>query len=500
MRHTLDLYLNPQLAFNFDAAKKLRTDMKKKMVRTQLEIGHSKTELSGNLSFIRLLGDTLPKGEKIPTKAGKPGKNMVKLLADINGKSTNKLIPALSKTDEGLARLLRHKDDTVVKLMKARQATKSWPGHIKRIGNMIRQATVSGGKLRIPLNYYGGHTGRWSGGEKINPQNFGGKGRAGQGNDPLIAKVRELLMAEDLTDEQIRTLLIIDSAQIEARVEAWFAGCDLLITGFRNNEDIYSVFATRLFGQPVRKPNGNDSEAEGHILSIRRGFGKDAILGCGYGMGATKFYERCLENPDLKPLFTSGKYDYSFIKGLVDTYRKTYAEIPALWNLVERCFAFVTKHPSEVVSISDESGKGLFERHLRNSPPSLKSAKLTFWNNNGVVNVQLPSGRVLYYRHATINRRNGQIGYHHGALWGGTLVENIVQATARDLLAHWIVEYEKTGINVVLHTHDEIVGLISKEGADETYKSAYKMMCSGPKWADGIPLSAEGELSGVYKK
>ncbi|MBE3139912.1 MAG: hypothetical protein IMZ53_04920, partial [Thermoplasmata archaeon] len=256
-RHTLDLYLNPVIKFDSVKAKELSNKMFLAMIEATRSVGHTGKVLRSN-KFIKLLEEALPEGELVPMKLGK-----------------NKNIPALAKEDEGLKYLLAHPDEKVHNLVLARQAVKSWPLHIKRIENMSKQSAVSGGRFRVPLGYYSAHTGRWGGNEKVNPQNFGGKGRAGKGTNALISQTRELLGAPDGYK-----FTIIDSAQIEARVLAWLAGQEDLLNGFANGEDIYSVFATRLFGCEVRKPQASDNGAARKILEVRRGFGKDAILGC----------------------------------------------------------------------------------------------------------------------------------------------------------------------------------------------------------------------------
>ncbi len=257
-RHTLDLYLRPRIQFDFQKAAELQRKMQDKIDAVVVETGVPKKDLSGNKTFVKLLTEALPEGGTVPMKLGKRGN-----------------IPALAQQDDGCKWLLAHPKKEVRDLMKARQMVKSWPLHIKRIQNMTNQATVTGGKLRVPLHYYGSHTGRWSGGEKINLQNLGGRGRIGAGIDPLISNMRSLLCAPNGYN-----FLIVDSAQIEARLLAWIAGQGDLIDGFKNGEDIYSVFATGLFGCEVRKPIKADSDSDRKILKIRRGFGKDAILGC----------------------------------------------------------------------------------------------------------------------------------------------------------------------------------------------------------------------------
>lgn len=337
----------------------------------------------------------------------------------------------------------------------------------------------------------------------INLQNLGGRGRTGSGIDPLIGAMRSLLCAPDGY-----IFSIVDSAQIEARILAWIAGQSDLIEGFKNDEDVYSTFASYLFGCNVRRPIDSDDSNIRKTLKIRRGFGKDAILGCGYGMGADKFFIRCRQNDDLRPLFDSGGYNWLFIDKLIKTYRNTYAKIPEFWKTVEKCFKWVVKYPHEVMRYYVYRGT---DTTLHG--PDL----LTFWNNNGTVHIQLPSGRTLNYRHCKLDSK-GTIRWHYGKLWGGAITENIIQAIARDLFGYWILKCEKAKLPVILHAHDEIICLVADqvvqpntaqqallEGAKMNtanldLNAVINIMRQCPVWAEGLPLDAEGELSGVYKK
>ena len=472
-RHTLDLYLRPRIQFDFKLAKNLQGKMQEKIDNIITEVGVSKTALSGNISFMKLLKAALPENEGVPMKLGKRGN-----------------IPAFAQQDDGCKWLLSHSVKEVRDLMKARQLIKSWPLHIKRIQNMIDQSIVLKGLLPVDLKYYGAHTGRFSGAGGINLQNLGGRGRTGSGIDPLISDMRSLLCAPAMFN-----FLIVDSAQIEARLLAWIAGQEDLLDGFKKGDDIYSIFATELFGCEVRKPNTGDSESDRKKLKIRRGFGKDAILGCGYGMGAKKFYQRCRENSDLRPLFDSGEYDFKFIDNLIGTYRTTYREIICFWKKIEKMFKWVIKYPHEIMrygSVKIEptmSGRGCFGHDL----PLIGLRK-----HGNTVHLRLPSGRELTYRHCRIDSKN-TIQWHWGHLWGGSITENIVQAIARDLLGYWILEFEKNHLPVVLHSHDEIISLV-RENDETALPQAIKLMSQGPDWAEGLPLGAEGELSKVYKK
>ena len=464
-RHTLKLFLQPRFKFDEKGAVELQEKMSEVFNNIIEPTGLTKKQLGTRKEFPIILQKLLPEGETVPTKQGKNG-----------------VICALAKDDVGMQLLLAHSDKKVRELCEARIAIKSWPTHIARVKNMATQAECSDGLLRCALNYNGAHTGRFSGGEKINLQNLGGRGRVGSGNHPLLSSVRKLLGTPDGW-----TLLISDSAQIEARVLAWFAGQSDLLQDFAEGESPYCSLATELFGEKIYKPSDEEKKTtEGQAIAIKYGFGKDGILGCGFGMGAKKFYDRCRSNPDLRPLFDSGQYNFAFIERLIKTYRTKYMRIPEFWKAVELAFKWVVKYPHET-------------RYLRISNTGVPESKLIFWNDCGTVNLQLPSGRVLYYRHCSINKKK-ELRWHHGHLWGGSITENIVQATARDLLAYWLLECEHIGLPIIFHNHDELVAIVTENYAGLNLNLMKQTMLLKPDWAFGLPLGVEGEISKVYKK
>jgi DNA polymerase len=472
MQHTLNLYLKPTFDLNMKMAGDIGMDMGLELHDDLAQVGwvleyatkKKKTVediLRAKSIFPKILADVLPEGEEVPMKQGK-----------------KKMIPALAREDVGFQLLLAHSNEKVRNLCKAKAACTSWPLHQAKVQNLIMQTRCFGDGVHIPIKYYGAHTGRWSGTQKWNPLNLGGKGR-GRAIHPLIGKVRHTLRAPEG-----HKLIIADSAQIEARELAWISGQDDLVKGFADGQDIYSTFATRLFGCEVRKPTDGDTPEEAKILTIRRGFGKDAILGCGYGMGANTFFDRCRQNESLRPLFDSGEYDWNFINKLIKTYRTTYAEIPKFWRTVEKCFRFVTKYPREVMLYHN---------------PFTYDVLLRFWREGHDTIIQLPSGRRLFYRYATVDSRN-QIKDIHSPLWGGSITENIIQSICRDLLAGWLLKCERYGIPVILHTYDELVGCVPKHRADKALEQMTQIMNTGPDWAAGLPLDTEGEISPCFKK
>ena len=490
-RHTLDMWLHRGFDFDRDLADSLKVQMEENIAEAVAKTGlvnknYDKlfakmvSRLKGRPIFgdipmhilekaveaaaTDLRGDTFVKllqaqGEQVEWKRGKRGN-----------------IAALAKTDDYAKSLMAHGNPIVRDLITARQAVKSWPLHIERIESMTKQAAANGGILRVPLNYAAAHTLRWGGGEGINLHNLGGKGRAGSGVDPLIGKIRGLLRAPVGF-----TLAIGDSAQIEARILSWLAGQNDLTAGFANNEDIYSEFATTLFRVPVRKERNTDPKPVGRMLSIKRGFGKDAILGCGFGMGADKFYQRCLQNSSLRPAFDSGQYNRQFIQKLIDTYRTKYSKIPAYWRAVETAFKQALRFP-----------------HL-----TPKVGNIEFSSIGHEIHVKLPSGHIIYYRQCSI-KGDGNISYLSGpkreSLWGGSITENVVQSVARDLLGFWVLLCEQNQLSVVLHVHDEIVCLVPKNNSKISLDKLEQILYSIPEWAAGLPVGAEVKESLVYCK
>lgn len=285
---------------------------------------------------------------------------------------------------------------------------------------------------------------------------------------------------------------IIDLAQIEARILAWLAGQDDLLKGFADGEDVYSGFATTLFGIPIREARKTDPPEIGKVLTIRRGFGKDGILGCGFGMGAQKFYDRCLSNASLKPMFDSGEYTFIFIENLIKTYRKKYSKIPAFWTNIEKAFRWVVKYPHERTGVARWINDDCLKNDMR----------LQFWNDNGVVNIQLPSTRCLKYPQARIvkDKWNGKLKYKHNYLWGGVITENVVQAIARDIFVEGVLRLDAAGIPVILRSHDEVVVLLQEKNANILLQKAINIFCCNPSWAKDLPIAGKGPLTEFYKK
>jgi DNA polymerase len=447
-RHTLRLFWEPELAFDFGEAKRLVGLMEAQVAKDTEPVGATPAEISGNTSFVTLLAAALAEsGEAVPMKLGKKG-----------------MIAALAKTDTAVEDLKHHHNPHVRALIRARQAVKSWPLHVKRLRAMADQARAAGGKLPNPLNYYGAHTGRWSGGEGINTCNL-----------PTRGKGLQVEMKHCLVAPPGMALVMADSAQIEARGVAWVAGQENLLEAFRQNRDVYSEFVEKNLAMPCRKPRKSDPPPVYALYSVRRATGKVPILGAGYGMGAARCYEYMESYPELLPKIDSGEIDLAFCKRLIDAYRTEYRMIPKLWRDLENVFRYTTKY---------------------SQPQTLHGLVLSREGSTTII--RLPSGRCLFYPHASIGR-DDRIVWRWGDLWGGSLVENVVQSISRDVLAEAILFVEDHGFRVAHHVYDSILVCVPEAKAQEALACVETALTRVPEWANGWPLGVEASIAKRYE-
>jgi hypothetical protein len=218
------------------------------------------------------------------------------------------------------------------------------------------------------------------------------------------------------------------------------------------------------------------------LAGPRRRFQASSMIvsNCGYGMGASTFYDRCYANELLKPRFDDGTFDVRFIEQVIQTYRHKYSRIPAYWKRLENEWRWVTKYPFETRRIPE--------------------CGLEFFNKDGATFIRLPSGRTLRYPNAQANRSSGELRYHWGHLWGGVLTENVISALCRDFIAESLLRLQDNGFWCVLTVHDEIVAFLPEKNAESRLKEMGELMEIVPSWAKGFPLQVEGKISERYCK
>ncbi len=456
-QYTTDQYLNPALRVDVARAARIRDDMLEQVDLVADQTGHPRSAISGNISFRALLTAALATvGEAVPLKDNAKGEKIL----------------AIAKTDPAYELLLRHADDTVRGLMEARVALKSWPSKAKRVNNIILQAKANNLVLRVPLWYYGAHTGRWSGDEAINLQNLGSRGH------PLDAEVRNTLIAPPGY-----SLIIADQSAVEARGTAWVAEQNDLLDAFRAGVDVYCRFATSLFGVPVRPAEKSDPAEVYAWLKQARASGKVGVLGGGYGMGPVRCQDYGRDFGLDMTLHEAGK--------LIKMYRGENPKIVQFWDDIAEAFHWTFKTHRDA-----ECG------------PIRFYSDFDTYTGFDVVMV-LPSGREL--RYSNLVEKAGKYGLEitmysfrknrlPSKIYGGYLTENIVQGLCRDTLAEAILRIEAAGYRVPLHVHDEVVVLAKTEEADTCLARVLSELRHSPVWAPDLPLDAEGWIAPYYGK
>ena len=355
---------------------------------------------------------------------------------------------------------------------------------VKKYEAVIR-SVCSDNRVHGMMRFCGANrTGRWSG-NILQPQNLP------QNHLPDLTLARDIVKDGDfemldmmfgnvpnVLSELIRTILIpkpnhrfivADFSAIEARVLAWIAGEQWRIDTFKNGGDIYCASASKMFKVPVEKHGVN-----GEL----RQKGKISELACGYGgsVGALKnmgAVEMGVQENELQ--------------GLINDWRNANPHIVRFWY-----------------EVGNAAMKAIKEK------TTVPLGKLVFAYERGILFIRLPSGRRLSYIKPRIgtNRFGGDsityMGINSAKKWdrletfGGKLTENIVQGTARDLLANALINAANAGYDTVFHVHDEIICEVPNGygSVDELCK----LMCIKPEWADGLPLNADGFECEYYKK
>jgi DNA polymerase len=381
-------------------------------------------------------------------------------------KTTGKVAYAFSKTDAEFTSLVEHPDERIAVAVAARLGVKST---IEESRTRSLLGVASRGPLPIMLNYYGAHTGRLSGGDKMNLQNL-----------PRGGALRRSLCAPDG-----KALVACDSSQIEARVVAWLAGQSDLLAAFAEGRDVYSEFASDVYQRKVSKSD-----------KLERFVGKTCILGLGYGMGATKFR-------DALALGLGGikvEIDEQEALRIVRLYREKNHAIASLWN---RC-AVALKHiegglefaiaPNVLPSLVASREGICLPNGLHIRYPALQVSQ----SATGVGGFVYASDQRMFREALRARVMNEPVDPDKMTrIYGGKVVENIVQAVARIVVTDQMVEISKR-YKVVLQVHDEVVIMCDEDEAEEAKAFVMGVMSTPPAWAAGLPVACEADIGKTY--
>ena len=416
-------------------------------------------------------------GLESPTQREATLKHLQALGADMTG---------LTKKDVGEA-LVREEDETIRRILEIRQdlsksSTAKYNAFVKSAG--------SDNRVRGCFMYYGAGTGRWAG-RLIQPQNFP-RGAFGQSDvDTIISLFQngETELVESLYGvtegassilrnmikaEEGKDFICADFSAIEGRVLAWAAGEESAIEVYRRGDDPYKVSASAIYHIPYAE-----------VTKAQRQIGKVAELALGYGGGVGAFsamangYGVNVPEEEAREIITK--------------WRESRPMTTRFWyKLEEAC-----------TNALNNRGKVFSYRGIK------------FATRGNFLGIKIPSGRVLWYANPRIEPREKKWGevkdtiVYSGVnsttrkwdtleLYGGLLAENIIQAIARDLLVNGMQNVENAGYKVVLHVHDEAMAEVEKDfGSVEEFE---ELLCANPKWAEGLPLKAEGWRGDRYRK
>ena len=360
----------------------------------------------------------------------------------------------------------------------------------------LESAVTPENRLKDTLIYHGASTGRWTG-KIVQPHNLP-RGSIKDTEtcikaikwknldkfkflypnvmDAISSCVRGALVASPGKD-----LLVVDFASIEARVLAWIADETEALKEFRTGQDSYIKMAEAIFQTD-------------EITKDMRFVGKTAVLGCGYGMGWKVFQASCAS--------MGQEVSETLATKAVQAFRKKNAKIKKLWYDVDKA-----------AKRAVFSGTTVYVKNIK------------FFVKGDFLYCQLPSGRRLAYHHPQIDRvekfdqmmdelsfMGVAMGnqYVRQGVWGGTLVENITQAIARDFLAEAMLRVESHGYKIVLHVHDEIIAEVPKDNSLSIANQAIhelkqldnfiSLIETLPSWAKGCPIKAEGWRGRRYRK
>lgn len=419
-----------------------------------------------------------------PTQASKIKAFVISEGFDLEGCAKGVLEEVLANQSRELSDKAREVIE--IRLASAKSSTAKYVAMANTVGSEDR--------VRGTLAYHGADTGRWAG-RLIQPQNFP-RGTIKADPDQLADAILTMSVEDmelfygnpmevlatglrgAIEAPEGREFIAADFSAVEARVGFWLAGDLAALDVFRRGEDIYKDMASKIYGVKI-----------GNVTPDQRQVGKAAILGLGFQMGVDKFQDTALTN--------GMELELEFCESIVSAYRDLHDPVRQGWYEVEKAVLSAVRSPGAVVPFWN--GK-------------LKTAV-----QGDFLKIKLPSGRCIHYYKPFIksvysdkfDRWNDKIHFkgtnsvtrqfNTQTTYGGKLTENVVQATARDLMRDSMVRlHSHPTYDMVMSVHDELVCEVNEgEGSIEELE---KIMANLEPWADGLPLEAEGWRGKRFRK
>jgi len=407
---------------------------------------------------------------------------------------------AFAKNDPGMQDLLEHENDDVRLVAEARVGVKSTINESRTV-RMLKMGR-GGRPLPVQLNCYAAHTGRHGGAGKMNWQNFSRVLRPKEGEAPTEKHIRSGALRKAIEAPVGQAVVVVDSAAVEARGTAWFAEDAPLVQEFAEGKDIYSRFASTVFGRRVTKKD-----------VLERSLGKVSVLGLGFQMGATKFAMVLAAGPmgNDPMVFTEKEareigVDVAAFKRDAKKMARV-EDMPSRLPLPERAIhCAVAEHVVKLYRQENSKIVELWETMNGVLEAMMEEEEFDF-GPGGVFHterhaIRLPSGRLL--RYPGLEEDDGAFSYlgdyrQRAHLFGGKLTENVIQAFCRDIVVEQMMMVRgQHGLLPQLFAHDELVYVVPKEKAQFTHDVVVSAMKKAPDWARGMPVSAEGGFAQSY--
>jgi DNA polymerase len=408
-------------------------------------------------------------------------------LQQLKGWLQDQGMPLTSVTKDTIAAALQlqYIPDNVRRMLEIRQALGKTS--VAKYSTML-EAVCKDGRLRGILQFYGANrSGRWAG-KLVQTHNLArntledldlARELAASGDfdtmETLFGETAfvfsELIRTAFIPSEGCR-FVVSDFSAIEARVIAWIAGESWTLEAFREGKDIYCETASMMYHKPVVKHGVN-----GEL----RAKGKVAVLACGYqgGVGAMKRMDK------------EGVIPEEELQSVVDQWRDANPHIVKLWRTCELA-ARMAINEHRTIRIQHGIQFSYINGNLFVQLPC--GRKLCYWDTRLKIDSETGREQIVYMG---VNQDTKQWG--ETETYGGKLVENIVQATARDCLAMAMTRVSALGYKIVMHVHDEMIVDVPIEDKD-ALKKINDIMAQSIDWAPGLPLRGDGYETPFYKK
>jgi DNA polymerase len=486
---TVRMFTDPVLVLDQEKMAQYYADEIKRKETLLLECGADKKVLGSGDKFADLLRQF---NVEPPTKLSPK---------QMNEDGSPKRVYAFAKTDPGMQELLEHEEDDVRLLAEARISIKSTLNESRSA--RILSLGSNGRPMPVYLNYSGAfQTKRWSGGDKVNWQNF--------------EKTNKKNLKKGIIRKSIRApkgykVVKADASQVEARFNAWESGQDDLVALFASGVDVYSSFATDAYGRKIDRKNVAEDELPGQVAKI-------CILGLGYRMGYLKlagellmgrggaekvqFKREDMERLNIDPApFLSNPRIVREIKEMpsrlpeadrmihctvtnyfVQTYRTRMNKIAGNWKYWDEVIKWMASGQYVGAKVGNRGLLTIVEDGLL-----------------------MPHGLILRYPHLEHSKENGFSFLadkgQRKKIHGGFMVENYTQALTRVIVADAMRALtwgrQRAGLEpykIAQMEHDALTCVVEEARAGECLTDLMRAISTPPAWAQGLPLAAEGGI------